>query len=179
MKKQIIYRWGTSLLVLLLLSFSVAAQGVKIGFVNLPRLLQQSPQANLIRQQLQDEFAPRERQILAEQKTLQGLAERLERDGALMGDQERRTVERDLSQGDRELKRRRDEFLEDFNLRQNEELTNLQRTLIEQVQKHARAGNYDLIVGEPGILYVSDAVDVTDAVLAALEAAFQASDTGQ
>lgn len=179
MKKQIIYRWGTSLPVLLLLSFSVAAQGVKIGFVNLPRLLQQSPQANQIRQQLQDEFAPRERQILAEQKTLQGLAERLERDGALMGDQERRTVERDLSQGDRELKRRRDEFLEDFNLRQNEELTNLQRTLIEQVQKHARAGNYDLIVGEPGILYVSDAVDVTDAVLAALEAAFQASDTGQ
>ncbi len=179
MKKQIIYRWGASLLVLLLLSFSVAAQDIKIGFVNLPRLLQQSPQANQIRQQLQDEFAPRERQILAEQKTLQGLAERLERDGALMGEQERRTLERDLSQGDRELKRRRDEFLEDFNLRQNEELTNLQRTLIEQVQAYARAGNYDLIVGEPGILYVSDAVDITDAVLAALEAAFQASNTGQ
>ena len=141
--------------------------------------MQQAPQASRIRQQLQDEFSPRERQILAEQQTLQGLAERLERDGALMGEQERRNLERDLGQGGRDLKRRQDEFLEDFNLRQNEELTNLQRTLIEQVQAYARTGDYDLIVGEPGILFVSETIDITDAVLAALEAAFQASDTGQ
>jgi outer membrane protein len=179
MKKYMISRWSVLLLASLLLPFSVTAQETKVGFVNLPRLLQQAPQANQIRQQLQDEFSPRERQILAEQQTLQGLAERLERDGALMGEQERRTLERDLSQGGRELKRRQDEFLEDFNLRQNEELTNLQRTLIEQVQTYARAGNYDLIVGEPGILYVSEAIDITDAVLAALEEAFQTSNSGQ
>ncbi|MFB3064507.1 MAG: hypothetical protein ACE1ZL_07400 [Gammaproteobacteria bacterium] len=58
-------------------------------------------------------------------------------------------------------------------------MTNLQRTLIEQVQAYARTGDYDLIVGEPGILFVSETIDITDAVLAALEAAFQASDTGQ
>ena len=179
MKKHVNYRWTSLILIALLLPFSISAQETKIGFVNLPRLLQQAPQANQIRQQLQDEFAPRERQILAEQQTLQGLAERLERDGALMGEQERRNLERDLSQGGRELKRRQDEFLEDFNLRQNEELTNLQRILIEQVQVHANAGNYDLVVGEPGILYVSEAIDITDAVLAALEAVFQASNTAQ
>ena len=179
MKKHVIYRWSALLLASLFLSFPALAQETKIGFVNLPRLLQQAPQANPIRQQLQDEFAPRERQILAEQQTLQGLAQRLERDGALMGEQERRNLERDLNQGGRDLKRRQDEFLEDFNLRQNEELTILQRTLVEQVQAHARERNYDLIVGEPGILFVSEAIDITEAVLAALEAAFQASDTGQ
>ncbi|MFB3064506.1 MAG: hypothetical protein ACE1ZL_07395, partial [Gammaproteobacteria bacterium] len=62
------------------------------------------------RQQLQDEFAPRERQILAEQQTLQGLAERLERDGALMGEQERRNLERDLGQGGRDSKDDRTNF---------------------------------------------------------------------
>ncbi|MCZ6687243.1 MAG: OmpH family outer membrane protein [Gammaproteobacteria bacterium] len=179
MKNHMIYGWSALLLASLFLSFPASAQETKIGFVNLPRLLQQAPQANRIRQLLQDEFAPRERQILAEQQTLQGLAERLERDGALMGEQERRNLERDLGQGGRDLKRRQDEFLEDFNLRQNEELTNLQRTLIEQVQAYARTGDYDLIVGEPGILFVSETIDITDAVLAALEAAFQASDTGQ
>ena len=179
MKKHMIYRWSALLLVSLLLSVSVSAQETKVGFVNLPRLLQQSPQANQIRQQLQDEFSPRERQILAEQQTLRGLAERLERDGALMGEQERRSLERDLSQGGRDLKRRQDEYQEDFNLRLNEELTNLQRTLVEQVQAHARAGNYDLVVGEPGILYFSEAIDITDAVLAELEAIFQASNSGQ
>ena len=179
MKNHMIFGCSALLLAALFLSFPASAQETKIGFVNMPRLLQQAPQASRILQQLQDEFSPRERQILAERQTLQGLAERLERDGALMGEQERRNLERDLGQGGRDLKRRQDEFLEDFNLRQNEELTNLQRTLIEQVQAYARAGNYDLIVGEPGILFVSDAIDVTDAVLAALEAAFQASDTGQ
>lgn len=179
MKKHVIYRWSALLLISLLLSVSVSAQETKVGFVNLPRLLQQSPQANQIRQQLQDEFSPRERQILAEQQTLRGLAERLERDGALMGEQERRSLERDLSQGGRDLKRRQDEYQEDFNLRLNEELTDLQRTLVEQVQTHARAGNYDLVVGEPGILYFSETIDITDAVLAELEATFQASNSGQ
>lgn len=179
MKKHVIYRWSALLLISLLLSVSVSAQETKVGFVNLPRLLQQSPQANQIRQQLQDEFSPRERQILAEQQTLRGLAERLERDGALMGEQERRSLERDLSQGGRDLKRRQDEYQEDFNLRLNEELTDLQRTLVEQVQTHARAGNYDLVVGEPGILYFSETIDITNAVLAELEATFQASNSGQ
>ena len=179
MKKMTLYKCSWLLLGSLLASFSLSAQEVKIGFVNLPRLLQQAPQFHQIRQQLQDEFSPRERQIMAEQQTLQGLAERLERDGALMGEQERRSLESDLNQGGRGLKRRRDEFLEDFNLRQNEELANLQRTLIAQVRVHASSGGFDLIVGEPGILYVSETVDITDEVLAALEENFQASESGQ
>ncbi len=179
MKKMTLYKCSWLLLGSLLASFSLSAQEVKIGFVNIPRLLQQAPQAKQIRQQLRDEFSPRDRQIKAEQQTLQGLAERLERDGALMGDQERRSLESDLNQGGRDLKRRRDEFLEDYNFRENEEVAILQRTVLTQVQAHASSGGFDLIMGQPGILYASETVDITDEVLAALEASFQASDSGQ
>lgn len=163
----------------LLSATSLSAQEMKIGFVNLPRLLSESPQANHIRQQLQDEFAPRERQILAQQQTLQNLKDQIDRDGALMGDAEKRNLERDYNQGGRDLKRKQEEFLEDFNLRQNEELSNLQRTLMDEVQTYASSGGYDLIVGEPGILYVSEGIDITTEVLAAMEKAFQASNGGQ
>lgn len=171
---------GIFIFVLLLLTSAAAtAQTTKIGFVNLPRLLSESPQAMQIRQKLQDEFSPRERQIMAQQQTLQDLDEQLQRDGELMSESERRTLERNLNQGSRDLKREQEEFLEDFNLRQNEELSSLQRTLMDEVQSYASAEGYDLVIGEPGILYVSDAIDITSEVLAAMERAFQARNGSQ
>ena len=66
------------------------------------------------------------------------------------------------------------EFQEDLNLRQNEELGNLQRTLLVQVQGYAKDQGYDLIVGD-GVLFASTAVNITAEVLAAIEANYTAA----
>ena len=64
------------------------------------------------------------------------------------------------------------EFREDLNLRQNEELGKLQRSLLKEVQDYALQEGYDLVVGD-GVLYASTSVNITDNVLRALEADFQ------
>ena len=45
-----------------------SAQEVKIGVVNVPALMQSSPHFKAAMEALQEEFAPRQREILAKQK---------------------------------------------------------------------------------------------------------------
>jgi outer membrane protein len=66
------------------------------------------------------------------------------------------------------------EFQEDLNLRQNEELGNLQRSILAEVQLYAQAQGFDLVVGD-GVLYASTTVNITDEVLRAIETNFNAT----
>lgn len=145
-----------------------ALADVRIGVVNMAQVLDQAPQSRSVVEALQDEFAPRQREIIARQNELNEQEERLQRDAAVMGEEERRNVERQLRDGQRDLNRRQNEFVEDLNLRRNEELGNLQRQLLQEIQAYARNSEYDMIVGE-GIIYASEQLDITDEVLALLE----------
>lgn len=159
---------------LLGISLPAMAQELKIGVVNVPVLMQRAPQAQVAMDALQEEFAPRQREIAAKQKEYQDLGERVQRDVAVMGETERRNAEKDLRDLQREVTRLQNEFQEDLNLRRNEELGNLQRSLLKEVQDYAQASGYDLVVGD-GVLYASTAVNITENVLRAMEANFQAA----
>jgi outer membrane protein len=148
---------------------SAAQAQTKIAVVNIPRLLEEAPQAKTSMQALQDEFAPRQRELVEQQKGLKAKEEKLQRDGAVMAENERRNAEKDLRDGQRELARKQNEYVEDLNLRRNEELGKLQRSLLQEVQAFARTSNYDLVVGD-GVLYVNESLDITPQVLSALQA---------
>ncbi len=160
----------------LIISFaaSAGAQEIKIGVVNIPALMDQAPQARVAMTALDEEFKPRQREIIAKQNEFQELSERVQRDLAVMGETERRNAEKDLRDLQREVTRLQTEFREDLNLRRNEELGNLQRSLLKEVQDYAQSAGYDLIVGD-GVLYASGAVNITENVLRAMEANFQAA----
>jgi outer membrane protein len=153
------------------LSFSLAAAAAepKIGVVNIAKLLDESPQARSATQALQDEFAPRQKELLKQQDDLKAREDKAQRDSDVMGDAERRNLEKDLRDAQRELARKRDEFGEDYNIRRNEELSRLQKALMQEVETFAKANNYDLILGD-GVLYATNAVDVTPQLLQRLEA---------
>ena len=163
---------------LALLLFAAAlpatAQELKIGVVNVPVLMDRAPQTQVAMSALEEEFQPRQRDIVAKQKELEDLTAKVQRDLAVMGETERRNAERDVRDLQREVNRLQTEFREDFNLRRNEELGNLQRSLLQEVQAYAQSSGYDLIVGD-GVLYASNAVNVTELVLQAMEENFQAA----
>jgi len=150
------------------------AQELKIGVVNIQSLMEQAPQTKSSMDALQEEFAPRQREFLAKQKEFEDLQAKAQKDFAVMGETERRNAEKELRDLQREVTRLQNEFREDLNLRQNEELGKLQRELLKEVQEYALQEGYDLIVGD-GVLYASTSVNITDNVLRALEAVFQAT----
>jgi outer membrane protein len=156
----------------LLAPLGAAHAELKIAVVNVPRLLEEAPQAKASMQALQDEFAPRQRSIVAQQKDLKTKEEKLQRDGAVMAENERRNAEKDLRDGQREMQRKQNEYVEDLNLRRNEELGKLQRSLLQEVQTFARSANYDVVLGD-GVLYVNESMDITAQVLSALQSRYK------
>jgi len=165
-------------LVVAALLFAVAlpatAQELKIGVVNVPLLMDRAPQTKAAMDALQEEFAPRQREILAKQTELQELVEKAQKDAAVMSETERRNAEKSVRDLQREVQRLETEFREDLNLRQNEELGTLQRAILAEVQTFAQAEGYDIVVGD-GVLFASTAANITEEVLRAIEANFQAS----
>jgi len=150
------------------------AQELKIGVVNVPLLMDRAPQTKAAMDALQEEFAPRQREFAAKAKELEDFTAKVQKDAAVMGETERRNAEKDLRDLQREVARLQNEFQEDLNLRQNEELGNLQRTLLVEVQKYAQDQGYDLVVGD-GVLFASNAVNITAEVLQAVETTYNAT----
>lgn len=157
-------------IVLLAMPGMVLAQQVKIGFVNIARLISEAPQATSAMAALQEEFAPRQRELVALQTSFQERQEQLQRDVEVMGPDERQNAERDLRKEERQLARSLEELNEDANLRRNEELAKLQREILREVATYAREAGYDLVLGE-GVFYASSAVDITADVLNRLQSA--------
>jgi outer membrane protein len=156
--------WTTSYIA----STSGAAAEIRIGYVNPIRVLEAAPQAEEARKLLEKEFAPRDRELVAAQKNIKRMEDRLAKDGPIMSESERRNLDREIRAGKRELRRDQDEFREDLNYRRNEEFGKIQKQIFEAVQAVGKEEDYDVIVGE-GVIYANDRVDLTAKVVERLK----------
>lgn len=151
-----------SVLMLALAGAAHAAE-IKIGFVNVAIILEKAPQAESAKIALEKEFSPRNKRLIASQKEIKKLDEKMARDAKLMSQAEARRLQRDVLEKKRALKRDQEEFREDFNLRRNEELAKLQRLVFEAIKGFSEAEKYDLVLHD-GVVFASDAVDITNKV---------------
>lgn len=163
--------------VLLSLAVSIpcaSAVEYKFGFVNVAKVLDMAPQAEEARGRIEREFAPKDRELLNQQQELRNLEDTLIRDRDTLGEEERINLERDIRTQKRDLKRAQDEFQEDLNLRRSQELSELQRKVVDVIQGLAKAESYDLIVSD-GVIFAGDRVDITGEIIARLKAEFEKS----
>ena len=166
-------RIKTAMLALVTIAASALPLGAahaqaKIGVVNVARLLQEAPQAQAASQALENEFAARKRELQGTERDLKAREDKLQKDGATMAEAERRNQEKTLRDGQRDFARKQNEFMEDLNVRRNEALGQLQRTVLQEVQTYAKSANLDLVIADA--LYASTAIDITPQVLSALQA---------
>jgi outer membrane protein len=147
---------------------------VKVGFVNISKVLDKAPQAESARESIEREFAPRDRELLDQQKQVREIEDKLVKNGAIMSASERQRQESEIRSMKREIRRLQDEFREDLNLRRSQELSKLQRKVTEVFQDLAKAERYDLVVTD-GVIYAGERVDITDKVIGQLTAQFKKS----
>jgi outer membrane protein len=144
----------------LLLIANAGYAELKIGFVNIPAVLEKAPQAEKAKKRLEEKFSPRDKQLVAQQKEIQSLEEKLSRDASVMSDTERSNLEKDILNKKRDAKRSQQEFSEDFNASRNEELGKLQRRIVEAIREIAKDQKFDLLLTD-GVIYASEQIDVT------------------
>lgn len=153
-------------------SAGAVAEEIRIGYVDAVRVLEAAPQADTARSAIEREFSARDKELVAAQKSVKSLEEKLEKDGAIMSESERGKVERDIISRRRDLKRDQDEFREDLNFRRNEEFGKIQKDIVNAIQDVAKEKNFDLVVGQ-GVVYFSPKVDLTDVVIERLKSGYK------
>jgi outer membrane protein len=157
---------------LLLAAPAGAAQDLKIAVIDPNRIVEESPQYEEARQTLSSEVADREADLLDQQEAVDRLEEKLERDGALMSEEEVKRLQNDIRARKRRLRYAKAEFQEDFALRQSELRTKLVKQVEEVVRRIAKEQDIDLIVSE-GVVYFSERIDISADVVERLKEEFR------
>ena len=147
---------------------SLVAQEQKIGVVNFQALVESSPQFREVMQSLAGEFQPRQREAVAKSKELEELTAKIQKDAAVMGASERANAEKEYRELTRLVTRLGTELQEDSNLRRNEELGKLQRTILDVVNAFGQANEYDIIFND-GVIYASESINITGLILESLQ----------
>jgi outer membrane protein len=143
-----------------------ASAEIKIGYVNFQKLLEDAPQTKAAMSGLENEFAPRRRELLTMQNDLKARDEKLQKEGAVMAEPDRAKAEKTLRDQQREFSRKAGEFQDDASTRRNEELGKVQRYLVGEIQSYSNAQGFDLVVAEA--IFAKPVLDITPQVLAVL-----------
>ncbi|MBT8141438.1 MAG: OmpH family outer membrane protein [Gammaproteobacteria bacterium] len=167
MKKLVIFA-----LLSIMLGTSIAVQAeVKIAVVNFPRLLAEAPQVKTATAAIQKEYESKAAQLKAKQKEVEqeliALKQQVERDFDVMSDDQKRAKSEEFRNKQIEFNAKEKQLLQEFNLKRNEKLGELNKTLMTQVNGLAQEQGYDLVLSE-GVIYAKAALDITDKVLARL-----------
>jgi outer membrane protein len=145
-----------------------ASAEIKIGYVDFQKLMAEAPQVKSAMQALQNEFGPRQRELLAMQNDLKARDEKLAKEGAIMAEADRAKAEKALRDQQREFSRKGGEFQDDLSTRKNEEIGKVQRYLLEEIRTYSGAQGFDLVLGE-GVFYNKPQLDITAQVLELLK----------
>ena len=152
---------------LLGLTLNVSAADLKIGYVQVDKILQDAPQTAESGKKLEREFTARTQELERLQKQIKDIETALDKDSLTMSEADRKNKERDSSNLKIDFQRKQRELREDVDLRKNEELGALQDKINKAVTTVSEAEGYDLVV-YGGVAYANKKIDITDKVLKSL-----------
>ena len=156
-----------SVYILFMIAFSVNAEELKIGIVEVNKILKDAPQTISSNKKLEKEFSARTEKLKAKIKTLESDGKKFQKESFTMSDDQREKAARALQQRRIEIPRDERELREDMDIRRREEIGDLQEKINLTIDKMAADRGYDLILYN-GIAYASVKVDITDDVIKAL-----------
>lgn len=150
----------------LLISLIVSTQAIaetKIGFVDIPYLIDKAPQALEAESRLEMEFAPRQAELQIQRDELAEMTARLESETDL-SENESDPLERQARALERRLKRDERDFREELSIQKNNEFKKVRILVLEAIGQFGKSNHYDLIVSD-GVLYANKSIDVTEEIL--------------
>jgi outer membrane protein len=139
---------------------------IKIGYVSLERILNESKIAKDAQTKMQSEFSKREKDVRDGIERIKNEAARLDKEAAVLPEAERVRKQRELAEHDRELQRKQRELIEDSQRRGAEERAKIFEKANQALKQIVEQKKLDLVVQEAA--FVSPKVDITNEVLQAL-----------
>ncbi|HKY02421.1 MAG TPA: OmpH family outer membrane protein [Burkholderiales bacterium] len=144
-----------------------AQADLKIGVVNLDRILKESAPAQRAQKRIEAEVSKREQEMSKLAEQIKRLQEKSDKDGLTLSDSERNRREAELREITRDFQRKQREAREDINQRRNEELSQVLERANKVVRQIAESEKFDIILQEA--VYANSRIDITEKVVRAMD----------
>jgi len=156
-----------TLITIFFITFSSNAEEIKIGIVDVNKVLKEAPQTLSANKKLEKEFSSRTEKLKSKINQLQTDEKKYQKESLAMSDEQREKEEKNLQQRRIEIQRNERELREDMDLRRREEIGDLQEKINVTIDKIAADEKYDLILYS-GIAFASSKVDITEQIIKSL-----------
>ena len=161
MKKNI------ALLLFLIFNVSIVSAEVKIGFVEIQKILKGAPQTVLANKKLEKEFTKRTAKLKKSVKKINVKEKEFNKDRMTLSESDRAKKQREIQSLKIEAQRTERELREDVDIRRREEIAKVQKQVNRAVEKVAKEQSYDLVLYQ-GVAYAGKSVDITNIIIKAL-----------
>lgn len=150
-----------------------SSQQMHLGFVDTQRVLEESALGKLGTQQLRQEFAPRSDKIKGMVQHLDALRKSLQDNAVVMSDDQRISAQMQITELSQHLQDAEQSFNEDLDAKRNSDLASLLSKANKIVDEVARRRHLDIVF--QNAVYVDPRIDLTSAVIRALDASTAAT----
>lgn len=156
---------------LIFVSEAAAQSPVRIGYVDVQRVLARSSAGVAAREQIEREKAVMQKEVDAKRAELEKLREELDKKGMLLSAETRRERQETLERKVRDLRRLIDDFQKELEKKEQGLLQKVLSDISGVVERYGKQRGYLVIVEKrgAGVLYGSPEADVTDEIVKAYD----------
>jgi outer membrane protein len=157
--------WLVVVLLGLSASFTQAQERLKIGFIDVQRVIAESNAGKRAKDRFQAQIKKVEADLLKERQELERLKADIEKKGPLLKEEERRNLETDFQKRSVNLQRSMGDYQEELRQREGAMMAELLKELEGVVADFGKAEKFTLILERSQILYSDQGTDVTAKVI--------------
>ncbi len=165
MKNRRILFCTSFIIFLLSCSLAFAADTIKIGFVDIQKVLEQSDESKKVRSTLESLKSSKEKELEKMVTTAKKLDEDLKKQQNILSDEAKKSKIEELEKMDRDIRRFVSDSEAELAKKQREMENSILNDLVNIIQKIGKEGDYTLILPSTVILYSNKVIDITDTVL--------------
>ena len=156
-----------ALITLVIFNINFAYAEVKIGFVEVQKILKNAPQTVKANKKLEKEFTKRTARLKKVVKSIKDKESAFRKNSMTMSEGERAKKQKEIQSLKIDAQRTEREVREDIDIRRREEIAKVQAQVNIAVEKVAKDQGYDLVLYQ-GVAYAGKKVDITSVVIKAL-----------
>ena len=157
------------LLAISLMGTSYAAEPLKVGVIDIQRIMKQSVQVKALNASLQKEFAPRAKKLRAEENSLKKQVEQLKKNATVMAEKVRQAAQLTIEKGAADFRKQQFQFQQDLNNKKRLAMKKVSDDITKAVNQVAQKGKYDLILQRERVVYFNSSFNITPQVITLLK----------
>lgn len=146
-------------------SFVSAQERVKIGFIDIQRVIAESQAGKRAKDRFLAQVKKAEADLQKERQDLERLRNDIDKKGPLLKEEERRNMEGDLQKRSVNLQRTQGDYQQDLRQKENQMMSDILKELEVIVNEVGKTDKFTLILERSQILYSDQGIDITNKVI--------------